>query len=344
MDHPHADMTPRLPPSRAHGRIYGSIQETVGGTPLVRVPRLAAAEGVVADLAVKLEFFNPLGSVKDRIGLAMIAAAEAAGLIAPDRSVLVEPTSGNTGIALAFVAAARGYKLVVTMPEGASIERRKMLKLMGAEVRLTPARQGMAGAISEAESIIAATPGAWMPRQFDNPANPAIHEATTAEEIWTDTAGLVDIVVAGAGTGGTLTGIARALKPRRPGLRMFVVEPAESAVLSGDEPGPHGLQGIGPGFHPAQPRSFAHGRHNPRQRTGGYFRRPGVCAERRPADRDFVRRRASRGDRTGAGSGQRGQADRLHRPQLRRTLFVHRPVRRAVTSIHRRPAGALARR
>ena len=178
----------------------------------------------------------------------MIAAAEAEGRIAPDRSVLVEPTSGNTGIALAFVAAARGYKLVVTMPEGASLERRKMLKLMGAEVRLTPAKQGMAGAIAEAEAILAATPGSWMPRQFDNPANPAIHAATTAEEIWTDTAGLVDVVIGGAGTGGTLTGIARALKPRRPGLQVFVVEPAESAVLSGDEPGPHGLQGIGAGF------------------------------------------------------------------------------------------------
>lgn len=238
------------PPIRPHGRVYDSILDVIGATPLVRVPRLSAAEGLVADLALKLEFFNPLGSVKDRIGLAMIAAAEAAGEIAPDRSVLVEPTSGNTGIALAFVAAARGYRLVVTMPEGASIERRKMLKLMGADVRLTPAKQGMAGAIGEAEAIIAATPGAWMPRQFDNPANPAIHEATTAEEIWTDTAGLVDIVVGGAGTGGTLTGIARALKPRREALRVFVVEPAESAVLSGDEPGPHGLQGIGPGFIP----------------------------------------------------------------------------------------------
>ncbi len=238
------------PPVRAYGRIFASIQDVVGGTPLVRVPRLTATEGLVADLALKLEFFNPLGSVKDRIGLAMIAAAEAEGLIAPDRSVIVEPTSGNTGIALAFVAAARGYRLVVTMPEGASIERRKMLKLMGVEVRLTAAKQGMAGAIAEAEAILAATPGAWMPRQFDNPANPAIHEATTAEEIWTDTAGEVDVVVGGAGTGGTLTGIARALKPRRAGLRVFVVEPAESAVLSGDEPGPHGLQGIGPGFQP----------------------------------------------------------------------------------------------
>ncbi|MBU6499896.1 MAG: cysteine synthase A [Rhodospirillales bacterium] len=238
-------------PRVGRGRIHASILDTIGNTPLVRLPRLIAEEGLKADLLLKLEFFNPLGSVKDRIGLAMIERAEAEGLIHPGRSVLVEPTSGNTGIALGFVAAARGYQLIVCMPEGASIERRKMLRLMGAEVQLTPARQGMAGAIARAEAIIAATPGAWMPRQFDNPANPAIHEQTTAEEIWTDTGGEVDLVVGGAGTGGTLTGIARRLKPRRPALRVFVVEPAESAVLSGDEPGPHGVQGIGPGFIPA---------------------------------------------------------------------------------------------
>jgi cysteine synthase A len=231
--------------------MHGSILETIGATPLVRLPRLIAADALVADLALKLEFFNPLGSVKDRIGLAMITEAEASGIIAPERSVLVEPTSGNTGIALGFVAAARGYRLIVTMPEGASVERRKLLRLMGVEVQLTPSRAGMAGAIAQAEAIVAATPGAWMPRQFDNPANPAIHEATTAEEIWADTAGLVDIIVGGAGTGGTMTGIARRLKPRRPGLRCFIVEPTESAVLSGDEPGPHGLQGIGPGFQPS---------------------------------------------------------------------------------------------
>jgi cysteine synthase A len=251
-----SDVTPPDPataaaPTRpARGRIYGSVLEVVGGTPLVRLARLGAEEGLGADLALKLEFFNPLGSVKDRIGLAMVERAEAEGLIHPGRSVLVEPTSGNTGIALAFVAAAKGYRLIVTMPEGASIERRKMLRLMGADVQLTPARQGMAGAITRAEAILAATPGAWMPRQFDNPANPAVHAATTAEEIWTDSDGAVDIIVGGAGTGGTMTGIARALKPRKPDLRCFVVEPAESAVLSGDEPGPHGIQGIGPGFQP----------------------------------------------------------------------------------------------
>jgi cysteine synthase A len=189
--------------------------------------------------------------VKDRIGLAMVEAAEREGLIAPGRSVLVEPTSGNTGIALAFVAAAKGYRLIVVMPDGASLERRKMMRLMGTELELTPARQGMSGAIARAAEILAATPGAWMPRQFDNPANPDIHAATTAEEIWADTAGAVDVVVAGIGTGGTATGIARVLKPRRPGLAVFGVEPAESAVLNGDEPGPHRIQGIGAGFRPA---------------------------------------------------------------------------------------------
>lgn len=239
-----------FPTAGPRGRIYGSILETVGGTPLVRVPRLSAARGLRADLLLKLEFFNPLGSVKDRIGLAMVETAERAGLIAPDRTLLVEPTSGNTGIALAFVAAARGYRLIVTMPEGASVERRRMMRLLGAELELTPSAQGMRGAIARAEAIVAEHSDAWMPRQFDNPANPAVHAATTAEEIWADTEGRVDMVVGGIGTGGTLTGIARALKPRRPGLQVIGVEPAESAVLSGDEPGPHGIQGIGAGFCP----------------------------------------------------------------------------------------------
>jgi cysteine synthase A len=225
--------------------------EMVGGTPLVRLPRLEQAEGLAARVALKLEFHNPLGSVKDRIGVAMVDAAERAGLIRPGESTLVEPTSGNTGIALAFVAAAKGYRLIVVMPDGASLERRKMLRLLGAELELTPGRSGMAGAIARAEAILATTPGAWMPRQFDNPANPAAHDATTAEEIWADTAGTVDVVVGGIGTGGTVTGIARTLKPRRKGLRVIGVEPAESAVLSGEEPGPHGIQGIGAGFRPA---------------------------------------------------------------------------------------------
>ncbi|PHK93538.1 cysteine synthase A [Pseudoroseomonas rhizosphaerae] len=236
--------------TRPHG-MHESILSTIGNTPLVRLPRLEAARGLRARLALKLEFFNPLGSVKDRIGLAMIEAAEREGRIRPGESVLVEPTSGNTGIALGFAAAAKGYRLIVTMPDGASLERRKMLRLLGAEVELTPASQGMSGAIARAEEILAATPGAWMPRQFDNPANPEIHAATTAEEIWADSEGRVDLVVGGIGTGGTLTGIARALKPRRPEMRVIGVEPAESAVLSGDDPGPHEIQGIGAGFRPA---------------------------------------------------------------------------------------------
>ncbi|MBI0537571.1 cysteine synthase A [Roseomonas sp. KE2513] len=239
------------PANPPRGRLYASILETVGATPLVRLPRLEAAESLPARLALKLEFFNPLGSVKDRIGLAMVEEAERAGLISPGESTLIEPTSGNTGIALAFVAAAKGYRLVVTMPDGASAERRKMMALLGAELVLTPAAKGMAGAIARAEALVAETPGAWMPRQFDNPANPAMHAATTAEEIWADTGGEVDAVVGGVGTGGTLTGIARALKPRRPGMRVIAVEPAESAVLSGDEPGPHDIQGIGAGFRPS---------------------------------------------------------------------------------------------
>jgi cysteine synthase A len=249
----HTPAAQDLPGAARPGRLFDSILDTIGHTPLVRLPRLEAARGGKARLALKLEFFNPLASLKDRIGQAMVADAEAAGLLTPGAEppqTIVEPTSGNTGIALAFVAAAKGYRLVVTMPDGASSERRRMLRLLGAEVVLTPAAQGMSGAIAEAERIAAATPGAWMPRQFDNPANPAIHATTTAEEIWADTAGQVDVVVAGLGTGGTLTGIATTLKPRRPGLRLVGVEPAESAFLSGDDPGPHEIQGIGAGFKP----------------------------------------------------------------------------------------------
>ncbi|MFT8368657.1 MAG: cysteine synthase A [Acetobacter papayae] len=233
------------------GRVYDSVVNLVGGTPLVALPHLTQDDGLKARLLIKLEFFNPLGSVKDRIGAAMVLDAERRGLITPGRTLLVEPTSGNTGISLAFVAASRGYRLVVTMPEGASIERRRMLRLMDAQVELTPARLGMAGAIARANEILNETPDAWMPDQFDNQANPAVHAATTAEEIWQDTAGDVDVVVAGVGTGGTATGIATALKARRKGLEVFGVEPAESAILNGDEPGPHGIQGIGPGFCPA---------------------------------------------------------------------------------------------
>ena len=233
------------------GRIYDSITETIGDTPLVRLDRLASEKRVHARLLAKLEFFNPISSVKDRIGVSMIDALEAEGRISPGRGVLVEPTSGNTGIALAFVAAARGYKLILVMPESMSIERRKMLALLGAELVLTPAPLGMKGSIAKANEIVASTPGAVMPQQFENPANPDIHRRTTAEEIWNDTHGGVDIVVSGVGTGGTITGVGQVLKPRKPSLRMVAVEPEDSPVLSGGAPGPHKIQGIGAGFAPA---------------------------------------------------------------------------------------------
>ncbi|MEJ0045538.1 MAG: cysteine synthase A [Rhodospirillales bacterium] len=231
------------------GRIYDSIIETIGNTPLVRIPRIAAEENLAADVVLKLEFFNPIASVKDRIGVNMILALEREGKIGPD-TVLIEPTSGNTGIGLAFVAASRGYKLILTMPESVSIERRKMLAFLGAELELTPRERGMTGAVNRAKELLAATPGSVMPNQFANPHNPEIHRQTTAEEIWHDTAGEVDAVISGIGTGGTLTGVAQVLKPRRPGLKMIAVEPVASPVLSGGKPGPHPIQGIGAGFVP----------------------------------------------------------------------------------------------
>ena len=233
------------------GRVYASITDTIGDTPLVSIDRIGKEKGVVARLLAKLEFFNPISSVKDRIGVSMIDALEAQGKISPGRGVLVEPTSGNTGIALAFVAAARSYRLILVMPESMSVERRKMLALLGAELVLTPAAQGMKGAIAKAHEIIEATPGAVMPQQFENPANPEIHRRTTAEEIWNDTNGEVDIVVSGVGTGGTITGVGEVLKARKPSVRMIAVEPEDSAVLSGGAPGPHKIQGIGAGFVPA---------------------------------------------------------------------------------------------
>ncbi len=232
------------------GRIYGSITETIGDTPLVRLDRIAKAKNIKANLLAKLEFFNPTSSVKDRIGVAMIDSLERDGLIEPGKTLLVEPTSGNTGIGLAFTAAARGYKLTLVMPESMSIERRKMFKLLGAELVLTPAAEGMKGAIARAHAIIDATPGAVMPQQFENEANPDVHRRTTAEEIWTDTGGVIDAFVAGVGTGGTITGVGSVLKPRRPSMKVIAVEPVDSPVLSGGKPGAHKLQGIGAGFVP----------------------------------------------------------------------------------------------
>jgi cysteine synthase len=236
-------------PARALGRIFNNVTETIGATPLVRLSKLAARHGVKAEILAKLEFFNPIASVKDRIGVAMIEELEARGLIR-DGSVLIEPTSGNTGIALAFVAAQRGYRLMLVMPETMSIERRKMLAFLGAELVLTPGPEGMKGAVAKANQLLAEIPNAIIPGQFVNPANPAVHRRTTAEEIWIDTGGALDAFVAGVGTGGTITGVGQVLKPRLPSLKVVAVEPAASPVLSGGAPGPHKIQGIGAGFVP----------------------------------------------------------------------------------------------
>ena len=244
-------MTKPVTHTPGRGRIYNSITDTIGDTPLVRLDKFAKEKGIVADLLAKLEFFNPISSVKDRIGVSMIEALEAQGKISPGNNTLIEPTSGNTGIALAFAAAAKGYKLILTMPETMSIERRKMLLLLGAELVLTEGSKGMRGAIAKAEELVATLPDAIVPQQFANPANPQIHRTTTAEEIWTDTQGAVDIFLAGVGTGGTITGVGQVLKARKPEVRIVAVEPDASPVLSGGQPGPHKIQGLGAGFAPS---------------------------------------------------------------------------------------------
>jgi cysteine synthase A len=231
------------------GRIYDSVIDLIGDTPLVRLPRLSAELKPKGEVLAKLEFFNPLSSVKDRIGVSMIEGLEAKGLIQPGTTI-IEPTSGNTGIALAFVAAAKGYKLILVMPESMSIERRKMLLILGAKLELTPAEKGMRGAMQRAQELLAEIPGSIMPQQFENHANPQIHRISTAEEIWNDTAGKVDVVISGVGTGGTITGVGQALKAKKPSVRMIAVEPENSPVLSGGQPGPHKIQGIGAGFVP----------------------------------------------------------------------------------------------
>ncbi len=236
---------------QGRGKIYDSIIDTIGDTPLVRLPNLTKALKPKGEVVAKLEFFNPIGSVKDRIGAAMIEALELKGLLKPGVSTIVEPTSGNTGIALAFVAASKGYPLILVMPESMSMERRKMLAILGARLELTPAEKGMRGAVARAQELLAEIPGSVMPQQFENAANPAIHRASTAEEIWNDTQGRVDAVVSGVGTGGTITGVGQVLKARKPSLKMVAVEPEASSVLSGGAPGPHKIQGIGAGFVPA---------------------------------------------------------------------------------------------
>jgi cysteine synthase A len=237
-------------PAQGRGRVYESITDTIGNTPLVRLSRIAADKNVKANLLAKLEFFNPIASVKDRIGVAMIDDLEAQGKIR-EGTTLIEPTSGNTGIALAFTAAARGYRLILVMPESMSLERRKMLALLGAELVLTPAPQGMKGAVARAEELNREIENSIIPQQFSNPANPAIHRSTTAEEIWNDTNGGIDILISGVGTGGTITGVGQVLKPRKPSLKIIAVEPEDSPVLSGGQPGPHKIQGIGAGFVPS---------------------------------------------------------------------------------------------
>ena len=321
MAHPPLKLDPPL-----RKRIYDSIAETIGNTPLVRIARLAEKHGAKADVVLKLEFFNPIASVKDRIGVSMIEALEAEGRLKPD-TVVIEPTSGNTGIGLAFVCAARGYRLILTMPDSMSIERRKMLAFLGAELELTPREKGINGAIARAKELQALLPDAVIPNQFGNPANPLIHERTTAEEIWADTEGRVDVIVSGVGTGGTLTGCAHVLRPRRPGLKIIAVEPTASPVLSGGTHSPHPIQGIGAGFVPEILDTDRDRRDRAGRERGGARDGARAREERRHPRRDLVRRGARRGARGRQARRDGGQAHGRDHPVVRRALHLDRAVR-----------------
>ena len=330
-----SDTAPNARTTTGRGKVYDSIIDTIGDTPLVGLPRLSAEYAPKARVLAKLEFFNPIASVKDRIGVAMIEALEAAGKISAG-SVLIEPTSGNTGIALAFVAAAKGYRLILVMPESMSIERRKMLALLGAELVLTPAEKGMKGAIAMAADLLERTPGAVSPSQFDNPANPAIHKSTTAEEIWNDTAGAVDIVVAGVGTGGTITGVGQALKAKKPSVRMIAVEPTASPVLVGRRARSAQDPGHRRGLHPLDRRPLGHRRGRTGLQRGQFRNGPQDRQGRRHPGRHLVGRGPDRRLPPGRAGRERGQDHRRHHPELRRTLSVDGAVRGAVGGLTNR--------